>query len=346
MNVEYYKNYLLSTIKPWAKVVSGGREINCRCMYCADSTNASHGHFYIKIPKDENDISVFNCVKCHVSGIVTPDKLIQWGMNYDNTVVQQISYTNQNYKKKNGNKFNDAVIYNLFNPYNITVDKLTQYKMDYISKRLGIPWGLPECIENKVILNLNDLIKSNQLNITRDPRIVEALDSNFLGFISYDNAFCNMRNLELGEVYKTIDKRYINYNIYDQLDNTHKFYIPPVNINPNSYMPIKIHIAEGPFDILSIKYNLVRELDNNIYIGITGSGYKGILRFILTELALINIELHLYPDNDMKPNVIYDLCEFLRPFQFPIYVHHNDYPGEKDFGVPRGRIKERIERIK
>lgn len=346
MNIEYYKNYLLSTIKPWAKVVSGGREINCRCMYCADSNTITHGHFYIKIPQNDNDLPVFNCVKCHTSGIVTPNKLIEWGLIFNGEVTQYLTNTITKAKKKYGNKFNDAIIYQIYNPSNITIDKLTQFKLNYISNRLGIPWDIQSCIDNKIILNLMDLIRVNKLSVTRDERIVQSLDANFIGFISYDNAFCNMRNLEIHEVYKTINKRYINYNLFDKQDNTRKFYILPVSINPNSLKPIKIHIAEGPFDILSIKYNLVKDFDNNIFIGITGSGYKGVLRFILAELALINIELHLYPDNDMKPNVINDLCQFLAPFQFPIYKHSNDYIGEKDFGVPINRIQERIEKIK
>lgn len=346
MNIQNYTNYLMSTIKPWAKIVSGGREINCRCMYCADSKTMSHGHFYIKIPLNEEDISVFNCVKCHAAGVVTPEKIIEWGLSFDGGIIQNIADTNQQYKKKNGNKFSTTTMYNLWNPLDITEDDLTKFKLKYISNRLGFPWTLRNCIDNKIILNLNDLLKVNHLNGTRDPRIIQTLDSNFIGFISYDNAFCNMRNLDIGEVYKTINKRYINYNIYDQLDNTRKFYLLPTTIYPNSLNPIKIHIAEGPFDILSIKYNISKEIENNIYIGITGSGYKGILRFLLTELGLINIELHLYPDNDMKENVIYDLCQFLYPFPFPIYKHSNIYPGEKDFGVPINRIDMRTERIR
>ena len=51
MNGEEYKNFLMTYIKPWARPASGGRVINCRCFYCADSKTYNHGHFYISIPQ-------------------------------------------------------------------------------------------------------------------------------------------------------------------------------------------------------------------------------------------------------------------------------------------------------
>ena len=53
MDWNLYKNYLLNSI-PGAKVVSGGREILCRCRECPDSTDPNHAHFYISIPYDSD----------------------------------------------------------------------------------------------------------------------------------------------------------------------------------------------------------------------------------------------------------------------------------------------------
>ena len=48
----------------------------------------------------------------------------------------------------------------------------------------------------------------------------------------------------------------MNYNLFspDQLAGTSKYYIIPNAID--TIKLVKIHIAEGPFDILSIFYNL------------------------------------------------------------------------------------------
>ena len=58
MNNDKYKNYLLTHIKPWAKPASGGRVINCRCPYCADSKDPRKGHFYISIPQKDGEPSL------------------------------------------------------------------------------------------------------------------------------------------------------------------------------------------------------------------------------------------------------------------------------------------------
>ena len=95
-------------------------------------------------------------------------------------------------------------------------------------------------------------MESNKLEPTRYPNIIDQLDHGFLGFLSYDNAFINMRNLDIvKDIYEGINRRYINYNIFNKYDNTNKFYVIPTNINME--YPIKLHIAEGPFDALSIK---------------------------------------------------------------------------------------------
>ena len=97
------------------------------------------------------------------------------------------------------------------------------------------------------------------------------------------NSFVNLRRVvPEGTIYKSIDKRYVNYNIFGKYDNVERFYTIPTIIDLNNPHPIKLHIAEGPFDILSIYLNL-RKQEPGIYTCIAGSNYIGILRhFILT----------------------------------------------------------------
>ena len=152
-----------------------------------------------------------------------------------------------------------------------------------------------------------------------------------------------MRNLELGEVYETINKRYVNYNIFDKYDNTCKFYVVPNQLNPLTIEPIKIHIAEGPFDILSILYNMNDGImGNNIYAAATGSGYGSLLKFLLLNLQLINVEVHLYPDADIPNYKVTNIKKNLFLDKVNFYIHRNTYPGEKDFGVRKEKIKDTI----
>ena len=168
-----------------------------------------------------------------------------------------------------------------------------------------------------------------------------------MGFISIDNAFLNMRRLcDEGKVIKSIDKRYINYKIFDKFDTSERFYTIPTEIDLTIPERTKIHIAEGPFDILSIYKNLRNE-ERGIYTSIAGSNYAGVAMYFLLMFKIPFVEFHFYPDNDKfgSNSVMYRTSELLKPIQAPIYIHRNQAIGQKDFGVCPDMINESIQRI-
>ena len=77
MNSDAYREFLLKSI-PTAVSASGGKEVNCRCLFCPDSRDPKSKHMYISIPQSDSEPSLYNCYKCHNSGIVTYKKLIEW----------------------------------------------------------------------------------------------------------------------------------------------------------------------------------------------------------------------------------------------------------------------------
>ena len=165
---------------------------------------------------------------------------------------------------------------------------------------------------------------------------------NFIGFLSYDNSFINLRRLvKKNIVYNTIDKRYVNYNIFEKIDNTSNYYTIPTSINCND--TVKLCVAEGPFDILSIYLNL-RHQEPGIYTSIGGSNYKGIAMYFLEQYKLPYVEFHFYPDNDKygSTNNIQRIADYFKPLNIPSYIHRNTYPGEKDFGTDISKITESI----
>lgn len=341
--IEKYTQLLLTI--PTARIASGGREVVMRCRYCPDSRDPRSAHMYVSIPKN-GDPSVYNCFKCRSRGIVTHEKLIQWGLYEQPDILVGISTYNKKIMSLDKNrKYRDRDVYMLNNTF-ITDNELSQVKLRYINKRLGTNLTYDDLLSKKIILNLKDLLGSNNITkCTRDMRLIDQLDESFIGFITQDNAFINMRNLRPGKVDKSIDLRYVNYNIFGKFDNTQKYYTLPSNIdlcNPNR---IKIHISEGPFDILSVYYNLRRDDNNCIYSAILGNSYMNICKHFINNMKLINIEVHIYIDNDVNDYVIHELKEMLYVFQIPFYLHRNMNPGEKDFGVPIERIKEQIQRV-
>ena len=326
---------------PSARIVSGGKEILCRCMYCMDSNDPNHAHMYIHIPSDKDDPAFYNCFKCHSSGIVTSKKLMEWGI-YDPLVGTNIDNINK-FASAHG-KLNpgETTIFN-FNPAVFNYN-LAQSKLDYINNRLGLNLSIETALKEKIVLNLRDSINANRLQYTRDSSIIDQLNDNFVGFLSVDNNFVNLRRIcNEGIVYKSIDKRYINYNLHNVRDNTLKYYVLPTNLNLSNNRRIDFHVAEGPFDILSIKYNL-RHDEEAIYAAVGGSSYLNMIVTIMNYFKIYYINLHIYPDNDNPGgyNVMDDIIKYLSPYNIPIYIHRNLYPGEKDFGVPLSRIDEKI----
>lgn len=341
---EKFKQMILKI--PSAKLASGGREIILRCRYCPDSRDPKSAHMYIKVPYN-NEPALFNCFKCHTTGIVTHEKLIQWGLYDDPQMLVSMSSYNKNIMKLAKNRKYNNNVYNIRNQF-ISNNKLSQAKLQYINKRLGTNLCYQDLLDNKIVLNLNDLLSTNNISeLTRDPLIVQQLNDGFLGFISQDNAFLNMRRLVKEEfVQKPLQKRYVNYNIFGKFDNTLRYYTLPTKIDITCPERIRLNISEGPFDILSICYNLNNnQRQHCIYSTILGSGYVNIVRHFIINMGFINLEIHIYIDNDISMNVINKLKSILDIYKIPLYLHRNIMPGEKDFGVPLNRIQETITKI-
>lgn len=346
MNKNEYIAFLLSHFKN-AKVVKGGRGVACRCPECPDGKSADSRHFGITIPQSDTEPSLYNCFLCHTKGVITYQKLLEWDV-FDDKIAIEITEHNKkcSYVSSNAKYYNKAV-YNLYN-YKTRDDESSRLKLAYINTRLGTNLSYEDCRRLKIALNLYDILNANHITyLSRNKNITDQLDKYFLGFISIDNSFLNMRRVcDKGIVYEGIDKRYINYEIFDKFDNSERFYTIPTSIDLLDPRPIKMNIAEGPMDILQIYLGL-RNKEPGIYTSIAGNNYYGQVIYFLNMFKLINIEIHIYPDNDesgsnKKMNYI---ANSLRKLNLPLYIHRNMYPGEKDFGVPLNRIQESVVRI-
>ena len=334
-----YKDFLLKHL-PNAREASGGTEINCQCIYHDDHSR----HMYISIPIGDGNHSSYYCQKCQAKGIVTPSKLSEWNM-YSDELADILMTNNKTVVSKVG-KVDKRKTYILRNNY-IKDDKLSKAKLGYINNRLGTNLTYEDCMRLKICLNLNDLLKANKITkVTRNENIVNELDVNFVGFISLDNAFVNLRRIvPEGRVYQSIDKRYVNYSIFGKTDSKERFYTIPVTID--LCQRINLHIAEGPFDILSVYLNL-RNQEPGIYTCIAGNNYLGIIEHFLVTMRLFHINIHIYPDNPTKKDKsgsddnMRKISELCAPLGIPVYIHRNTFGDEKDFGVSPDKIEENI----
>ena len=365
---ENLKEFLLNNIP--GKVVAGDKEYLTRCPFCGDSIHLKSAHFYINLPTDENTPVMYHCKKCNTSGVLNRSTLRSLGVEVvDSDILSDLI---KRHKKLNGsfirgsNKNKSIYKFRTINDY-ISINENTEYKLKYINDRLGLNLSYQDILHCKIVLNLYDLWKSNDgyvkgawLHNTRDKRIMDELNESFIGFLGYNNGVLNMRNLKKEKDFtKYLNKRYVNYNLFpsDQLEGTSKYYIIPTVIDTLNPEPVKIHIAEGPFDVLSIFYNLYNgNKDNSIYASIEGKSYINIIKFLLADLRIINAEIHIYFDNDVSNKEIRGVLEQLQYLNIDVYFHWNrkiisqsvdgkNIIYEKDYGVSKDNILDYCEQV-
>lgn len=347
------KEFLTNNIP--GKVVAGNKEFLCRCPFCGDSRHLKSAHFYINLPNSDDTPVMYHCKKCNVSGILNRNILRELGVEViDGDVLSDLI---SRHKKLSGNFIRGSnknkSLYKFNTNYDrISISEMSELKMKYINDRLGLKLSYQEMIDCKIILNLLDLFNDERnnyyLHYTRDKRIIQELNDSFIGFLGYNNGVINMRNLRPGKVSKYVDKRYVNYNLFptEYLEGTSKYYIIPTIVDTLNPEPVKIHIAEGPFDILSIFYNLYNgNKYNSIYASIGGKSYINLIKFLLCDLKIINAEIHIYFDNDVKDKEIQEIIYQLQYLNLDIYAHWNRFEDEKDYGVPKSKILDYREQI-
>lgn len=332
---------------PDARDASGHTEIAIRCRICGDSQHdMSARHLYISLGTKDAP-PMYHCKKCNSSGKLTAEVLRSFvDCSDDGEFLSVLRNKNAKLAKFSNNKIKNRRVYRVYNKF-IDDTKLSQAKLYYINKRLGLNLTYTDLMEDKIVLNLLDLLNRNNIKeYTRYPNIVSELNDCFIGFLSMDNGFVNMKNLVYGkrELTKSINIRYVNYSIFQSEDNSRRYYTIPSKCNLCTPQPIDIHIAEGGFDILSIFYNLRgANRIQNIYTSIGGKSYRNLIELYLREFGLMNVRFHIYVDNDidLEP-LMYYIKTALVPLGLEVYIHKNSYPGEKDFGVSLDKIKEEI----
>ena len=331
------KQFLVSNI-PSARIGSGGKQIICNCVFpgCDDTK----GHLYIgPFESNDNEPIMYNCYKCRNSGIVNIDFLSMFGL--DNDIGKEVIKANKvsSYRTYVKNK---DIIYNVNNNY-VTECEVSRYKLNYINNRLGLSLTYQDCLNCKIVLNLGDLIQSNSIKyFTRNIDIVKQLNKNFIGFLSRSNGSLNMRNLEIGPVHDNINAKYINYNLFKTVAKN-DYYIIPTSFNIDEHL--KIYIGEGPFDILSIYFNVIQDHYNSVFIAGKGKAYLSAVQFMILNYGIYDFEVHYFPDKDVSDYFMRGIVNTLKVFGCDIYIHRNVYQNEKDFGVPRDRIVDRVIKV-
>lgn len=342
MEMDSLKEYLLRRFED-AKICSGGKEVSMRCRFCGDSQSDKNArHLYIKI---SGNIPYYNCFKCGSKGVLSPDILKQFIPTYDDNDIAMFAemskYLGNEYKKLRNTINKRTRKYSIVNPWYLDQE---QDKIDYINSRLGI--RIPNPVQDKIVANLAYLLDYNGIReYTRATDIVYELGYSSVGFLSMDNSHLVLKNLHWGEglVHPNIDNK---YNLYTIHEGGVSFYTIPSVVYLNIPAPVDIHVAEGPFDILSICYNVCgNNRENNVYTAACGKGYENVIQMYLLDYNIMNARFHVYLDNDVEDSILYYISNILKALDMELYIHRNTYPGEKDYGVDRAHIIDSVKRI-
>lgn len=328
---------------PNAKLASGNRELTCRCVHCGDSTKDKNKRsMYISMPTDEYDVILYNCYRasCDAKGLVTEQTLLDWGI-YDKDALLEISRYNdialKNVKNKMYKKSNTKFL-NLNTNY-ISNRSSNDIKIKYINDRLGTNFDINDIKKFKIILNLYDILNANNIGkLTRHKKVTDLLDRDYVGFMGMDNGLINFRN-----IYNNKNMRYVNYNLIEN-STPNRFYIMPTNVDIGE--TVNVFLAEGVFDILSVYENLnKKEVPNSMFVGAFGSSYYTTMRWLILDSGMRHIVFHVYLDSDVSNNIVMKLKELAEVSENALYIHTNIYEGEKDFGVPKDRIRDNCKQI-
>jgi hypothetical protein len=311
----YYKNY----------------ELNVRCPFCGDSVkNANSAHLSIRINPDDDQPLVFRCLRCNTTGIFNGTTLSMIGI-YSSTNSTNIERYNRLSCKKHGLTSSKKGLNIKFPELQINDSVLQKHR--YIENRLGTSLDINELHEKKIVYDFVGLLKYNKIEkIYGNVEHIKALQNDHVGFLSARNDFINFRDMTGNH------KRYYIYKIMRNLDTTGKFYIMPNNIDPfNSDMKY-INLTEGVFDILGLYYNIMDKYEyNTVYASINGSGYLNVIKYILEQGLLCDVNVNIFSDADRSPSYYKSMVRTLMPFVNDVRLFYNDIG--KDYGVPKEQVK-------
>lgn len=314
-----------------------------RCPYCGDSVNLNHGHLSIKIDRNTEDPMVYRCLKCDAHGIVTESTLEDLDLLVNKEIIDSIKSINR--KAARSGKIVNMEFERYFVPrYHDT--PLNRLKLQYVNQRLGTQLTYDDAKEYKIILNLFDFMSANEIDKIDGLywQMMKTLNSSYVGFLS-----CNNNRITFRDITGKNKFRYYKVLLNEKNMNSDTFYSLPFKMPLIYTDDVHIHMAEGIFDIISIKENLPHNNAHDIYFASCGFGGLVIIKYLIHHGINTGIHFHIYSDNDKTD---YDHKRYLfnkhhyTEWIDKIYLHRNQFLGEKDYGVPSCNIIDRHKMLK
>lgn len=342
MNAQEYgellRRKLLSLRKYRASETGDRRWVMLRCPFCGDSRrDLTKTRFYVKVALNNGDIPLCYCHNCGVSTVIHKALPLLFPDDYELDTETTLYYKqvklSPKHQKINMTKKKNAVI---SAPYST---KSNLDKIQYINNRLGIKLTLADIIKYKIVISLYQFLSENGVKqLSRDKRIADSFNNDYMGFLTVNNEYINMRNIYDSHKDNKYIKRYENYNIFNIVDNSRRIYV--ISNEIDVMQDVEIHIAEGPFDILGVYNHVMDKNDKNkIYVAVCGSGYNTVIKHMVSDYGILFADIHIYSDNEPDKDIEFykDIKEDLGDRVGKMCVYYNTK--SKDFGVTKEEIK-------
>lgn len=341
--MEYLVNSLRERLLqlPAAKKPGNTSEIACvRCPICGDSVHKDSSHFYIGVKKymDKEHIVCY-CQLCTTSSLLTPSILGRLGIN-DLEIDSLLKKVNKREVVKSFGASSD--ISDIKTNYIYPEPEADEtYKVEYVSKRLGMDMGKKEnYTKYRVVYNYQKFLQINNIAplSTIDAGMVKLLSKVGVGFVSSDKTKISIRNFD-SSVYGL--PRFNILSLYDNVKRTF-MYIPPCKVDIMSQNP-HIAIAESCFNIINVQKHFYKYNQEDVIYG--ASARRGCLNTIKRLIAATGFtsgKIDIYADNDrhFDPAFYADLLSPLttsnNSYQISLILNQDVDPATgkpmKDFG--------------
>ena len=316
----------------------GDIRVKTKCILCGDSKkDPNKKRLYLKCdPLDISEPIMYICFNCGETGLLTADMADQilGGINDDElALLKRINRTAMNDSGQvRVNKYkNNKEINVIIPPPRKTQNTIR--KIRYMNDRIGTAILIEDYPKLKLVFSIMEFLSVNNIGVpSKYKDFMSIYERDYIGWLSVKNEYIILRDITGKNKF-----RYVKFNIFGMESNAHSFYTIKNGINTISRDEIHLVVAEGPFDILSLVYNVYGGIKPDTLFMSTNHGafYNPLLYYINKGLVGSNIFLDIYRDSDS----IMDY-ELLRN-QMKIYtknfsVFRNSLG--KDFGVPKNEF--------
>lgn len=313
--------------------------VSTQCVLCGDSKkDPNKKRLYILCdPTRPEDPVVFNCFNCFETGVVSRKMIsdIASGIKMTIDPTKLLMESNKDAKKDDGTI--KRLVKGVSKPLSYTLPPMTMRpssirKYQYLVNRIGYQIPIEDFERLKVVWNISDYAEANNIRLPKTSISLETMNECYIGFLSTMNNAIILRDITNTQRFRWFKYYLVKPN--DALGNQ-CYYNVKNQIDIFSRDPIRIIIAEGIVDTLSVLYNFYGGVQgNNVFVSTCNGTFEPcLMTYFLKGLVGENIHVEIYLDNDTRYRC-FDMREHILPFVGNMKTNISFYRNriKKDFG--------------